>query len=227
MRILVVEDEKKIADAIKSALESKAYAVDVTYDGASGRDMALTQEYDLMIIDRMLPGIKDGLQIVDKVRDSGIKTPVLVLTARNTVKDRVDGLDSGADDYLMKPFALVEFMARVRALLRRNKEIVTNNITYDGLSVDTELFEVSRDGVSIPLSRKEFALLEYFIRNVEKVLSKKSIIEHVWDWESDILPNTLEVYIGYLRTKIDKPFPNKPPLIRTVRGFGYKLSNTK
>lgn len=221
MRILLVEDEHKIARALKKALEQEKYAVDVAYDGDEGHAMATTEPYDAAIIDRMLPGNHDGLDIVRAMRDQKVHTPVLLLTALGSVKDRTDGLDTGADDYLIKPFALEELLARVRALLRRPKEQQSTTLTAGDLSLDTVTFEVSRAGKSVQLTSKEFALLEYLLRNQGRPLPKETIIAHVWDYDADILPNTVEVYIKYLRAKIDQPF--KTPLIHTVRGFGYKL----
>ena len=221
MRILLVEDEHKIARALKKALEQEKYAVDVAYDGDEGYAMATTEPYDAAIIDRMLPGNHDGLDIVRAMREQKVHTPVLLLTALGSVKDRTDGLDTGADDYLIKPFALEELLARVRALLRRPKEQQSTTLTAGDLSLDTVTFEVTRAGKSIQLTSKEFALLEYLLRNQVRPLPKETIIAHVWDYDADILPNTVEVYIKYLRAKIDQPF--KTPLIHTVRGFGYKL----
>lgn len=221
MRILLVEDEHKIARALKKALEQEKYAVDVAYDGDEGYAMATTEPYDAAIIDRMLPGNHDGLDIVRAMREQKVHTPVLLLTALGSVKDRTDGLDTGADDYLIKPFALEELLARVRALLRRPKEQQSTTLTAGDLSLDTVTFEVTRAGKSIQLTSKEFALLEYLLRNQGRPLPKETIIAHVWDYDADILPNTVEVYIKYLRAKIDQPF--KTPLIHTVRGFGYKL----
>jgi DNA-binding response OmpR family regulator len=221
MRILLVEDEHKIARALKKALEQESYAVDVTYDGDEGYAMATTEPYDVAIIDRMLPGDYDGIAIVKAMRDAKIHTPVLLLTALGAVKDRTEGLDSGADDYLVKPFALEELLARVRALMRRPKEQQSTTLTAGDLSLNTVTYEVKRDGKDIQLTGKEFALLEYMLRNQGRPLPKEMIIAHVWDYDADILPNTVEVYIKYLRTKIDQPF--KTPLIHTSRGFGYKL----
>lgn len=221
MRILLVEDEHKIARALKKALEQESYAVDVTYDGDEGHAMATTEPYDLMIIDRMLPGEYNGLAIVKSLREQKIHTPVLLLTALSSVRDRTEGLDSGADDYLIKPFALEELLARVRALLRRPKEQQATILTAGDLSLNTVTYEVARAGKSIHLTGKEFALLEYLMRNQGRPLPKELIISHVWDYDADILPNTVEVYVKYLRAKIDEPFGS--PLIRTVRGFGYKL----
>lgn len=221
MRILVVEDEHKIARALKRALEQESYAVDVVYDGDEGYAMATTEPYDAAIIDRMLPGDYDGIAIVKAMREAKIHTPVILLTALGSITDRTDGLDGGADDYLVKPFALEELLARVRALLRRPAEQQQNILTAGDLSLDTITFSVTRAGKSIQLTSKEFGLLEYMLRNQNRPLSKETIISHVWDYDADILPNTVEVYIKYLRNKIDSGFES--PLIHTVRGFGYKL----
>ncbi len=221
MRVLVIEDEHKIANALRRALQQEKYAVDVCYDGDDGYAMATTEPYDVMIIDRMLPGQYDGLAIVRELRSLNIHTPVLLLTALGTVRDKTTGLDTGADDYLVKPFALEELLARVRALIRRPQDQQPNTLTAGDLSIDTTTFEVRRGSVVISLTQKEYALLEYLMRNQNRPLTKEMIISHVWDYDADILPNTVEVYIKYLRNKIDKkPFT---PLIHTVRGFGYKL----
>ena len=221
MRILVVEDEHKIAQAIKRALELEHYAVDVCFDGDEGYAMATTEPYDAAIIDRMLPGDYDGLAIVQEMREAGIHTPVLFLTAMASTRDKTTGLDSGADDYLTKPFAIEELLARVRALLRRPTESQATILSAGDLSLDTTNLQVSRSGKSITLTSREFALLEYLLRNQRRPISKDMIIAHVWDYDADILPNTVEVYMRYLRNKVDKPF--KKPLLHTVRGFGYKL----
>lgn len=221
MRILVIEDEHKIARALKKALEQESYAVDISYDGDDGYAMATTEPYDAAIIDRMLPGDYDGVAIVRAMRDAKIHTPVILLTALGSVADKTSGLDSGADDYLVKPFALEELLARVRALLRRPSEQQPNILTAGDLELDTVNYSVTRAGQTIKLTNKEFGLLEYLLRNQGRPLSKETIIGHVWDYDADILPNTVEVYIKYLRNKIDAPF--KKPLLHTVRGFGYKL----
>lgn len=221
MRVLVIEDEHKIARALKKALEQETYAVDVAYDGDEGYAMATTEPYDIAIIDRMLPGEHDGISIIKAMRDDKIHTPVLLLTALGSVNDRTTGLDSGADDYLVKPFALEELLARVRALLRRPTEQQATILTAGDLSLNTVTFEVKRAGTSIQLTGKEFALLEFLMRNQNRPLPKSVIISHVWDYDADVLPNTVEVYIKYIRNKIDQPFDK--PLIHTIRGFGYKL----
>jgi len=221
MRVLIVEDEHKIARALKKALEQETYAVDVAFDGDEGYAMATTEPYDIAIIDRMLPGEYDGLGIVKAMRDAKIHTPVLFLSALGSISERTAGLDAGADDYLVKPFALEELLARVRALLRRPTEQQSAVLTAGDLTLDTINYSIERAGKPIQLTSKEFALLEYLLRNPGRPLSKEVIISHVWDYDADILPNTVEVYIKYLRNKIDIPF--KKPLIHTVRGFGYKL----
>lgn len=222
MRILVVEDEHKIAGAVKRGLEQESYAVDLAYDSDEGLSSALTDEYDVIVLDRMLPGLLDGADICKEVRASGVRTPILMLTAKDKIGDRVEGLNAGADDYLVKPFAFEELLARVRALLRRPQDHVGNVLSIDDLSLDTHNYEVKRSGRKIQLSQREFALLEYLLRNQNRILSKTNIISHVWDYDADILPNTLEVYIGYLRTKVERPFRGQE-LIHTVRGFGYRL----
>lgn len=221
MRVLVVEDEHKIARALKKALEQETYAVDVAYDGDEGYAMATTEPYDVAIIDRMLPGQHDGISIIKAMREAKIHTPVLLLTALGSVSDRTTGLDSGADDYLVKPFALEELLARVRALLRRPAEQHATILTAGDLSLNTVTFEVKRGNTAIHLTGKEFALLEFLMRNQNRPLPKSTIISHVWDYDADVLPNTVEVYIKYIRNKVDQPFDK--PLIHTIRGFGYKL----
>jgi len=221
MRVLVIEDEHKIARALKKALEQESYAVDLSYDGDDGYSMVMTEPYDVAIIDRMIPGEYDGLAIVKAMRHAKIHTPVILLTAKTTIRDRTEGLDAGADDYLIKPFALEELLARVRALLRRPAEQQPTTLTVGDLTLNTLTFDVRRNGDEIHLTSKEFALLEYLMRNPGRPLSKDVIISHVWDYDADILPNTVEVYIKYLRTKIDVPY--KTDLIHTIRGFGYKI----
>lgn len=221
MRILVVEDEHRIANSIKKGLELERYAVDVVYTGLDGYDLASTEDYDVIILDLMLPGI-DGLKICHDLRQNNIHTPILILTAKSQVENKIEGLDRGADDYLTKPFSFEELLARVRALLRRPKTSLNTVLSFNGLELDPQSFTVTRDGRPLNLSQKEFSLLEYLLRHPRLVVTKEQIIAHVWDYDTNILPNTVEVYIRNLRLKIDRPF-KQPPLIHTVRGFGYKL----
>jgi len=223
MRVLVVEDEYKIANSVKKGLEQENFAVDVAYDGVKGYDLAASEEYDSIVLDLMLPGM-DGIAICKKLRKEKIFTPILILTAKGQLHEKVEGLNSGADDYLPKPFAFEELLARIKALGRRPRKGGSTKLTLDNLELDTVNYEVKRNGKTINLSRKEFSLLEYLMKNSGKIISKDQIIAHVWDYEADILPNTVEVYIGYLRKKIDNAFSKNKPLIRTVRGFGYKIT---
>lgn len=221
--MLLIEDEYKIARAIKQGLEQERAVVEVYNDGPSGLAAARGDEYDVIILDRMLPGGMDGVAICETLRREGNRTPVLMLTAKTMIRDRVAGLNAGADDYLGKPFSFEELLARVRALMRRPHEVINNVLTVGNLSLDTLSYDVKRDGTTIDLTQTEFSLLEYLMRNHGRVLSKTNIINHVWDFDSDVLPNTVEAYIGYLRNKIDRPFKGEPRLIHTVRGFGYKV----
>lgn len=220
MRVLIVEDEHKIAHSIKKGLEQERFAVDVVYDGKDGVEFGSSDEYDLIILDVMLPCV-DGITVAKTLREKNIHTPILMLTARGQVEDRVTGLDSGADDYLGKPFAFIELLARIRALTRRPKQSVTTILTCGDLSLHTTTFEVKRGSTDVTLSHKEFNLLEYLLRHKNHVVSKDQIISHVWSYDSDVLPNSVEVYIKHLRKKIDTI--RKKPLIHTVRGFGYKI----
>lgn len=222
MRILLVEDEHKIANSIKKGLEQESYAVDVAFDGEYGYDLASTEDYDVIILDLMLPKL-DGVEICHRLREENTHTPILILTAKGRLEDKVGGLNSGADDYLVKPFAFAELLARIRALTRRPKDVLGAVLTAGNLNLDTLNFQVKRGKKEIKLSKKEFALLEYLLRHKGKILTKDQIINHVWNYDADILPNTVEVYIGYLRNKIDRPFKDKPILIQTARGFGYKI----
>lgn len=223
MRILVIEDEHKIANAVKKGLEQETWAVDVAYDGEDGFDLAATEDYDVIILDLMLPKM-DGMEICQRLRkEENVHVPILILTAKGQLDDKVKGFNAGADDYLVKPFAFAELLARIRALTRRPKSSLSSKLTVADLGLDTLTFDVRRGGQQLKLSKKEFALLEYLMRHQDMVLTKDQIINNVWDYDADVLPNTVEVYISYLRNKIDKPFKNKPPLIETVRGFGYKI----
>ena len=221
MRLLIVEDDYKIAAAIKRGLQRQSYAVDVANDSDKGLEMALSEPYDLVILDRMLPGRTDGIGILKKMRTDNIQTPVLMLTAKDNVLSRAEGLNAGADDYLIKPFAFVELIARVRALLRRPEKTLETVLSYNDIYLDPDNFSATRAGQNISLTAQEFALLEYMMRNAGRVLTKEQIMQKVWSYDSDILPNTVEVYIGYLRNKLDKSFNDLPRLIHTKRGFGY------
>ncbi|MFS8117633.1 MAG: response regulator transcription factor [Microcoleus sp.] len=227
MRILIIEDEHKIANALKRGLEQLSYAADVAYTSDDGLALAQTEPYDLIILDRMLPGSIDGIQLLMQLRKDNNHTRVLLLTAKDKVLDRAEGLNAGADDYLVKPFAFVELIARVRALLRRPNQATDAILTYADLSLDPELYLVKRNDKELSLTAKEFALLEYLLRRPDRIIPKETIIQHVWDYDANILPNTVEVYIGYLRNKIDKPFRSSPDLIHTKRGFGYYLGKAK
>ncbi|MBA3723608.1 MAG: response regulator transcription factor [Candidatus Levybacteria bacterium] len=220
MRILIVEDEVKIANAMKRALELQKYAVDVAYDGHVGSDLAIGEKFDLIILDLMLPGI-DGVTLCKKIRDEGIHTPVLMLTARGQIADKVIGLDVGADDYMVKPFSFEELFARIRALVRRPVTVQEPVLKIRDLTLDPTAFKVKRDGKTMNLSTKEYALLEYLMRNKNIVLTREQIVSHVWNYDADILPSTVEVHMKHLRDKIDTPFPQQ--LIRTVRGRGYTI----
>lgn len=221
MRVLVVEDEPKLGRAIKKGLEQDSYAVDLLNTAEEGQAYAETEDYDVIILDRMLPGGKDGLDICRALRADGNTTPILMLTALGEVRDRVGGLDGGADDYLMKPFNFDELLARLRALTRRPAVSTSPLLTIGSLSIDTANKLVHRANRAIQLSRKEYAILLYLAQHPGQVFSKEQLIEHVWDFEATVLPNTVEVFIRSLRQKIDDP--GTPSLIQTVRGFGYRL----
>ena len=222
MRVLVVEDEPGIAQFIRQGLSEAGYAVDVTHDGQEGLDYACVAEYDVLVLDILLPKL-DGLRVLRALRDRGIKTPILLLTAKDTVEDRVRGLDVGADDYLVKPFAFPELVARLRALLRRPPLQMDPILRFGDLEMDTARREVRRGGRLIELSPREFTLLEYFMRHPEHVLTRTQLAEHVWNFDFFNDSNVVDVYIGYLRRKIDRGFDR--PLLHTVRGVGYRLSD--
>ncbi|MPM85385.1 Transcriptional regulatory protein TcrA [bioreactor metagenome] len=223
MKILVIEDEHLIANSLKKGLEQEKYTVDVAYDGLEGYDLASSGDYDLILLDLMLPNL-DGLTICKKLRQENNHVPILMLTAKSQLEDKITGLNCGADDYLTKPFAFEELLARIRALSRRPQKTNGKILTVGDLSLDTITYEVKRGNKNIQLSSKEYSLLECLIRHSNQILNKDQLIQYVWSYESDILPNTVEVYIRNLRQKIDIPFKNKPPLIKTIRGFGYKIS---
>ena len=224
MKILVVDDEVRIAEAIKQGLVQEGYAVDVEHDGEDGYNAARADEYDVIILDIMMP-VMNGFEVAEKLRKDGNTTPILMLTAKDQSRDIVTGLDSGADDYLPKPFSFDVLTARVRALLRRPQEALSNVLSVDELRLDFASRVVERSGKPIHLSSKEFAILEYLLRNKGHIMSKNNIMSHVWDFDADILPNNVEVFINYLRGKVDKPFPGSRQLIETVRGFGYVIKD--
>lgn len=223
MRILVVEDEKKVASFIQRGLEEEEFVVDVAYDGEEGVTMATSVSYDLILMDVMLPK-KDGLTAVQELRDKQIDTPILCLTAKDSVDDIVTGLDVGSDDYLTKPFAFAELVARVKALIRRGAQDRGAELLFADLRLDPVSHRVWRDNNEIDLTSKEYALLEYFMRNANQVLTRTMIAEHVWDYTFDSFTNIIDVYVNYLRKKIDRNYDKK--LIHTVRGVGYVLKES-
>jgi heavy metal response regulator len=220
MRVLLVEDDSRIARFVAKGLREQAYAVDVAANGEDALYQADINTYDLVILDVMIPG-RDGFQVCRELRKSGKRMPILMLTARDAVEDRIAGLDHGADDYLTKPFEFRELLARLRALLRRSGELRPNRIEVEDLALDTAAQTAARGGRQIPLTTKEYALLEYLARNAGRVVGREEISEHVWDETFDPFTNTIEVYVNRLRRKIDEP--SAKPLIHTRRGAGYML----
>jgi len=220
MRILVIEDEKKVAGFLKNGLKEEGYAVDDAFDGQTGFDMAIENEYDMIILDLMLPGL-DGITLCKKLREQGNNTPILMLTAREAVKDRVIGLDAGADDYMTKPFAFEELLARVRVILRKRPVAQELKLEVGELVLDLITHKVKRGGDEIELTTKEYALLEFLMRNAGNIVTRTMIAEHVWDINFETFTNVIDVYINYLRNKIDRDHDEK--LIHTVRGRGYVL----
>ena len=221
MKLLVVEDEHRIAHAIKEGLEEEGYAVDVEHDGEAGYNAAVAGEYDVVILDVMMPRMS-GIEVAAKLRGDGNHVPILMLTAKDQERDIVRGLDTGADDYLAKPFSFDVLLARIRSLLRRPHQSAGETLIIGDLILDPATKRVERAGQYIKLTSKEFAILEYLMRNPGRVLSKDNIISHVWNFDADVLPNNVEVFITFIRAKIDKPF--KTPLLHTIRGFGYTIS---
>lgn len=219
MKVLLVEDEVKLGRAIKTGLEQDGYAVDLLHTAEQGLSYAETENYDVLIFDRMLPGGQDGLDIIKAIRSQGDTTPALLLTAKGEIEDKISGLDNGADDYLVKPFSFDELTARIRALVRRPRNAVATIIKNGPLEINTSTKQVLISDRLIKLSRKEYALLEYLAHNSGQVISKDQLIEHVWNFDADILPNTVEVFIRGIRKKLDKD----SSIIETIRGFGYRL----
>lgn len=222
MRILVAEDEKDLNGLIEKKLKKSGYSVDTAFDGEEALDFIEFAEYDAVILDVMMPK-KDGFAVIKEMRSRGISTPVLFLTARDSIEDRVTGLDLGANDYLVKPFSFDELMARVRAMTRIKYGISENVLSVDGLSLNCSTHEVTRDGKSITLSAKEYSMLEFMMRNVGIVLSREKLENHVWNYDYEGGTNLVDVYVSYLRKKVDGEFDKK--LIKTVRGFGYVISD--
>lgn len=224
MRILVVEDEKKVSEFIKKGLEEQSYIVDTAFDGKTGENLAGYNEYDLIVLDVLLPK-QDGWQTCRKIRENGVTTPVIMLTSLGETEDKIKGLDLGADDYLTKPFAFDEFLARIRALVRRKDSGKSSTLELDDLKLELNSRKLNRGGKEIALTQKEFALLEYLMRNKKKVMTRTQISEHVWGIDFDTGSNVVDSYIKLLRKKIDKDF--RKPLIHTIVGVGYVMREEK
>ncbi len=221
MRVLLVEDDRRLVRALRRVLEEERYVVDEAFDGVDGETLASEGAYDLIVLDWMLPE-RDGVAVCRNLRRARIATPILILTARDTVENRVAGLDAGADDYLVKPFASIELLARLRSLgRRRSDELAETSLTVDGLVMDLVRHEVSRDGRPVELTAREFALLEYLLRHQGQALSRTQILAAVWRYDTEVVSNVVDIYVHYLRDKVDRGFEHR--LIHTVRGVGYKL----
>lgn len=228
MKILIIEDQRRIADSLKKGLKQENFLTETAYDGVTGQKMWQEQKWNLILLDSMLPGVS-GPDLLQKMRAHGDETPVIFLTAKSEVEDKVEGLSLGADDYITKPFDFTELLARITSVLRRQKQSAYTHTTLscDTLEINLQTKQVTRGEKSINLSATEFRLLEYLMRHKDKVKSETEILENVWDEADFSLSNKVSVYMRYLRNKIDRPFPNQTPLIQTVRGMGYKISDTK
>lgn len=224
MRILIIEDERRLANVVKKGLTEEGFAVDAAFDGEEGLYLASSEEYDLVILDISLPKI-DGLMVCKNLREKNIKTPILMLTAKSTLDDKIAGLDSGADDYLTKPFAFLELRSRIHALIRRSKHEASPILKINSLEVDSIKHQVTRNGKNIKLTPKEFAVLEFLVQNKDKVVSRTMIIEHIWDYNFEGMSNVIDVFVASLRRKIDSK--EKTKLIHTIHGVGYKISENK
>ena len=222
VNVLLAEDDRNLGNILKNYLDAKGYNTTLCVNGQEAVDVFGKKEIDFVILDIMMP-VKDGFAAAKEIRSINRKVPVLFLTAKALQEDKLKGFEAGADDYLTKPFAFEELLARTQALGRRPHDSINSELSVGGLTLNVNTYEVKRDGESVTLSAKEFVLLECLMRHSNKTLTKDQIINYVWNYDSDILPNTVEVFIGYLRNKIDKPFKNKTPLICTVRGFGYRI----
>lgn len=222
MRILVVEDDQNLAKSLKRLLEKEGYAVDIAFTGNEAYEIIFGEEYDLILLDLGLPEI-DGIKLAEELRKEEKSTPIIMLTARDTVNDKIIGFKAGADDYLVKPFEFDELLARIQALLRRPKSLVPILLKADTLTVDVQSKTAKRNDRQLNLTAKEYSLLEYLIRNKGILLTKQQIIDHVWNNDLDPFSNTVDVYVGYLRSKIDKAFPKEMALLKTIKGMGYKL----
>jgi DNA-binding response OmpR family regulator len=221
MRVLVIEDDQRLARALRRVLEEERYVVDEAHDGIEGEDLATEAGYDFIVLDVMLPG-RDGISVCRNLRRDKVATPILMLTARDTVQDRVAGLDAGADDYLVKPFASMELLARLRSLNRRRTEhLAVQKLEVGGLVMDLVRHQVTRDGREIDLTAREFALLEYFLRHQGQALTRTQILSAVWRYDTEVVSNVVDIYVHYLREKIEQD--SDQPLIRTIRGIGYSL----
>jgi len=220
MKILVVEDEKKVASFLKKGLEQEYYTVDVAYDGKVGLDLSLTEDYDMIILDIMLP-LMDGITVLKEIRNAKLDVPVLMLTAKDSTENKVEGLDSGADDYLAKPFALEELLARVRALIRRKEKVKNLILSVEDLMLDTQTHKVKKGDNEINLTPKEYSILEYLMRNKNHVVSRMKLTEHVYEYQFDPDTNVIDVYINKLRNKIDKDSDQR--ILHTIRGIGYMI----
>ncbi|MBN9386657.1 MAG: response regulator transcription factor [Chloroflexi bacterium] len=221
MRVLLVEDNRRLSLSLKTSLIEEGYAVDTAYDGKEGLDLAVYTTYDVIILDVMLPGM-NGLEVCQNLRRQAIKTPILLLTARDSVEDRVKGLDSGADDYLVKPFAMSELLARLRALLRREASSKSGLLQVGDLVIDPATHFVERNGQDIKLTAREYTLLEYFMRHPNQLITREMVENHLWNYEFESISNVVDVYVRRLRRKIDDPFED-PKMLETVRGAGYRL----
>ena len=222
MKLLIVEDDRKIADSLKKGLVNEGYTVEVSYDGEEGLELAEISKPDLIILDRLLPKV-DGIKFIEILRNQNIHTPILMLSALGQTEEKIEGLNTGADDYLSKPFSFDELLARIKSLLRRPQEYTGDEIKIKNITLDVQNYLVKIDSNIVSLSKKEFQLLEFLIRNKNKIVSKDKIIDNVWEYDSDVLPNNVEVFIASIRNKVEKPY--NITLIQTFRGLGYKIED--